>query len=134
MRVPLSSLAVVAAIEGLEGGVLVGFAAYVVRGTIAGAVTDTTSAATLAVTIVVLALGVLLVARALYRRRRWARAPAALSQIFALPVAATFFQAGRIEVAVPLGAAAVLGLILLFHPATTRALTRESSASADAAG
>lgn len=128
MRVSVSPLTAVALIEGLEGGVLVGVAAYIAGDTITGAVTDATSAAALAVTIALLGLGGLLVARGLYRRRRWARAPAALSQVFALPVAATFFQAGRAEVALPLGAAAVLGLVLLFHPATTRVLTEEHSA------
>lgn len=128
MRVPLPSLALVALIEGLEGSVLVGSAVYIASGAVTGVVSDVGSAVALAITMALLGLGALVVARGLYRRRRWSRAPAALSQVFALPVAATFFQAGRVEVGLPLGAAAVLGLVLLFHPATTRILTEERRA------
>jgi hypothetical protein len=70
----------------------------------------------------VAATGLGLVARGLLRRRRWARAPALVTNLLVLPVAVGLLQGGRWYVGLPLllWAAAVLGL--LFAPATDTAL------------
>ncbi|MDF3297951.1 hypothetical protein [Streptomyces tropicalis] len=76
------------------------------------------------VTVLVLALLPLLAARGLMARRSWSRGPAVITQVIALPVAYSLLQAD--SVAIPAGIAlavvAVASLVLLVHPATTRAL------------
>jgi hypothetical protein len=68
------------------------------------------------------AAGLALVARGLLRRRRWARAPALVTNLLVLPVAFGLVQGGRWYVGGPLlvWAGAVLGL--LFAPSTNTAL------------
>ncbi len=61
--------------------------------------------------------GLLLVARGLGRGRRWARAPALVTQLLALPVAFGLVQGGRWYVGAPLVAWALAVLVLLFTPA-----------------
>lgn len=124
MRSPGLLLAA-ALIEGLEGVALVGFAAYVGLATAIGSSADPTTAAALTVTALLLGLGAAAAALGLYRRRKWGRGPAVVTQIFTLPVAGSFFQAGRFAVGAVLAAVAVLGIVLLFHPATTRQLLGE---------
>jgi hypothetical protein len=67
-------------------------------------------------------LGLLVVARGLHRRRRWARAPALVTQLLALPVGAGLVQGGRWYVGVPLIGWALGVLVLLFAPAVSDAL------------
>jgi len=62
------------------------------------------------------------VARGLFRRRRWARSPAVLVQLLALPVSYNAFGNGAWWLAVPLLACAISGLVGLFAPSTTAAL------------
>jgi hypothetical protein len=62
------------------------------------------------------------VARGLARRRRWARSPAVLVQLLALPVSYNALGNGAWWLAVPLLACAVAGLVGLFAPSTTAAL------------
>ncbi|MER6919324.1 hypothetical protein [Streptomyces spiralis] len=115
----LTYAAALCALEGLA--LLVGGVWMLVLG-ITG--DDRQQAVTAGVTVLVLALLPLLAARGLLLRRSWSRGPAVITQIMALPVAYSLLQAD--SVAVPAGAAlavvAVLGLVLLIHPATTRAL------------
>lgn len=122
VRSPVLFLTGAALVEGLEGVALIGFAAYVGVETAVGSAADPSTAAALTITTVVLGLGAVIAAVGLYRGRKWARGPAVVTQIFALPVAGSFFQAGRFLVGALLAAAAVLGIVLLFHPATTRQL------------
>jgi hypothetical protein len=68
------------------------------------------------------ALGVGVVARGFWRRRRWSRAPAVLIQLLTLPVGVNTIGNGVWWVAVPLLACGVAGLVGLFAPTTTRAL------------
>jgi hypothetical protein len=67
-------------------------------------------------------LGLLAVARGLRRARRWARAPALVTQLLALPVAVGLVQGGRWYVGVPLILWALGVLALLFMPAVGRVL------------
>ncbi len=61
--------------------------------------------------------GLLLVARGLGRGRRWARAPALVTQHQAKPVAVGLVQGGRWYVGVPLVVWSLAVLVLLFTPA-----------------
>jgi hypothetical protein len=63
--------------------------------------------------------GLLLVARDLVRRRRWARAPAVTWEVICLPVAYGLVQSGRWYVGLPVAvvAAVVLAAVLSSHPA-----------------
>jgi hypothetical protein len=67
-------------------------------------------------------LGLLAVARGLLHRRRWARAPALVTQLIVLPVGAGLVQGGRWYVGVPLIGWAFGVLVLLFTPAVSDAL------------
>jgi hypothetical protein len=67
-------------------------------------------------------LGLLMVARGLRRARRWARAPALVTQLLALPVAWGLVQGGRWYVGVPLIGWALGVLVLLFTPAVSEVL------------
>ena len=68
-------------------------------------------------------------ARALLRLRRWARAPVVVVQLIMLPVGWSF-RGGRTEdVAVAMIAAALLTLVLVLHPRSTRALVVEDQTS-----
>ncbi|MEU6401282.1 hypothetical protein [Streptomyces sp. NPDC046985] len=111
-----------AALCGLEGlALVVGGVWLLVLGASGG---GRQQAVTVGITVLVLALLPLLAGRGLLLRRTWSRGPAVITQIMALPVAYSLLQAN--SVAVPAGIAlavvAVLALVLLVHPATTRAL------------
>lgn len=67
-------------------------------------------------------LGLLAVARGLRRGRRWARAPAMVTQLLVLPVAVGLVQGGRWYVGVPLILWALTVLALLFTPAVGEVL------------
>lgn len=116
----LTSAAALCALEGLA--LFVGGVWMLVLGLTGDG--DRQQAVTGGITVLVLALLPLLAARGLLRRRGWSRGPAVITQIMALPVAYSLLQAD--SVAVPAGialvAVAVASLVLLVHPATTRAL------------
>lgn len=66
--------------------------------------------------------GLALVARGLLHRRRWARAPALVTNLILLPVGYGLVQGGRWYVGLPLLLLGVAVLVLLFAPATAAAL------------
>jgi hypothetical protein len=70
----------------------------------------------------IFAIGLGLVWRGLYRRRRWARSPAVLTELLALPLGYNACGNGVWWVGVPLLGCGVLGLVALFAPSTTHAL------------
>ena len=59
----------------------------------------------------VLGAGLVLVARGLVHRRRWARAPAVTWEVICLPVAYGLVQSGRWYVGLPLAVVALLVLV-----------------------
>ncbi|MCA6093737.1 hypothetical protein LE181_16405 [Streptomyces sp. SCA3-4] len=75
-------------------------------------------------TVLALAALPLAAARGLWLRRRWSRGPAMITQIMALPVAWTLYNAGGALVAgaVALALVAVATLVLLVNPTATEAL------------
>jgi hypothetical protein len=64
------------------------------------------------------AVGLALVARGLAAGRRWARAPALVTNLLVLPVAFDVVRGGRWYVGVPLLLWALAVLVLLFAPST----------------
>ncbi|WP_053662089.1 hypothetical protein [Streptomyces sp. MMG1121] len=117
----LTYAAVLAALEG--AALVVGGLWMLVIGLTGGA-SDRKQGVSLGITLVVLALLPLLAARGLLLRRGWSRGPAVITQLMALPVAYSLLQAD--SMAIPAGIAlavvAVVALVLLVNPATTRAL------------
>ncbi|GHC47456.1 hypothetical protein [Streptomyces flavofungini] len=117
-------LTAAAALAALEGLALVVGGAYMLVMGLAGDPDNPRQATTGGVTLIVLALLPLLAARGLLRLRRWARGPAIITQIMALPVAWQLLQADSVLIpgGIALAAVAVATLVLLIHPATTEAL------------
>ncbi|OIJ98284.1 hypothetical protein [Streptomyces monashensis] len=117
----LTYAAVLAALEGLA---LVAGGLWMVVLGISGDASDRQQGISLGITLLVLALLPLLAARGLLLRRGWSRGPAVITQLMALPVAYSLLKAD--SMAVPAGIAlavvAVVALVLLVNPATTRAL------------
>jgi hypothetical protein len=77
-------------------------------------VSDASSLRNVAMAVVLFLLmggGLLLVARDLVPRRRWARAPAITWEVICLPVALGLFQSGRWYVGLPVGLVAVVVLV-----------------------
>lgn len=131
---PLVGAAVVTLAEALLLGVL---AVVVGIDAVAGRVTSVGASAFMAGCGLLVFAGLVLVARGLVRRRRWARSPALLTQIIAIPVAVALSQAGQYAYGVPLGIVAVLTAAALLSPSTTRALvadTAERTGARDADG
>ncbi|MEU9139829.1 hypothetical protein AB0D33_28375 [Streptomyces sp. NPDC048404] len=117
-------LTAAAALAALEGTALVAGGVCVLVLGLTGDPDSRRQAVTGGVTLIALALLPLFAARGLLLRRAWSRGPALVTQILALPVAYTLLQAD--SVAIPAGIAlavvAVVSLVLLANPATTRAL------------
>jgi len=91
---------------GLQGVVVLAFAVfYVLEQSRAFSAFNVLASAGL---FVLAGVGLLLVARALLRGRRWARSPALTWQIIWLPVAYGLFQSGRWSIALPLALSAAL--------------------------
>lgn len=119
---PSATLLAVAGLVALEALGLVAAAVFFVVETVVATADDRTRAVVAAVLTLMAAVGLGLVARALAARRRWARAPALVSNLLVLPVAYDLLRGGRPYVAVPLGLLALAVLVLLFVPATDEAL------------
>jgi uncharacterized membrane protein (DUF2068 family) len=83
---------------------------------------DRVRAAVAGVLVLAAAVGLALVTRGLWQRRRWARAPALVSNLLVLPVAFDLVRGGRWYVGGPLLLVALAVLALLFAPATDAAL------------
>ena len=64
-------------------------------------------------------------ARALVRGRRWSRAPVVVVQLIMLPVGWSFRGGQTTPVAVAMIIVALLTLVLILHPRSTRALVEE---------
>jgi peptidoglycan/LPS O-acetylase OafA/YrhL len=105
------------ALVGCQGLVLLAAAGVLVVETLTGRSTDATGARLTAVLALFGGVGLILVARALARRRRWARAPALVTQLLLLPIGVSVVQAGQAPIGVPLLLmAGGLVLLLLSQP------------------
>lgn len=117
-------LTAAAALTGVEGlAVAVLGAAFLIMGML-GHPKDPQLAETGGITMLALAALPLIAARGLLARRRWARGPALITQLMALPVAWTLLGSGTVLTVggIALGVAAFVVLGLLVHPDATRAL------------
>ncbi|QFR00247.1 hypothetical protein F9278_33340 [Streptomyces phaeolivaceus] len=117
----LTAAAALAALEGVA--LLVGGGAMLLLG-LNGDSDDLTTGVTGGLTLVALALLPLIAARGLLLRRSWSRGPAVITQIMALPVAYNLLRADSVAIpaGIVLALVAVVALVLLINPATTRAL------------
>ena len=115
-------LVAVAALVTAQGLGLVGLAVFYGVELVRATATSVVAAVISALLTLAGGLGVLLVARALWRGRRWGRAPALVTQLLVLPVAFSLVQGDRPYVGVPLVVWALAVLTLLFTPAVAGAL------------
>jgi hypothetical protein len=119
------TLSAAAAVEALEGIALVAVGLYVGVEAVAGSPNDLTSAVVLALMAIAAGVGIVAVGRGLWQTRRWGRAPALLTQIFAVIAAISMIQSRRQAVGVVLVALAVAGAATLLSPPSTRALDED---------
>jgi hypothetical protein len=120
-----ATLSAAAAIEALEGIALAAVGLYVGVEAIVGSPNDLAGAVVLALMAVATGVGVVAVGRGLWQARRWGRAPALLTQIFAVIAAISMIQSRRQAVGVVLIALAVAGAATLLSPPSTRALDED---------
>ncbi|NHC13012.1 hypothetical protein [Motilibacter deserti] len=122
---PTRGLLALAACVALEGLALVGVGAVVLVDAIADGAGNPLFWAFL-IALFLLYGGVLLAAaRAVLRRRRWARAPAVLSSLLALPVGWDAMGQDEAWLGVPVLVLGVLGLVLALAPGVGGLLTGE---------
>jgi hypothetical protein len=119
------TLSAAAAIEAVEGAAVLAVGLFVGIEAIIGSPNDLASAVVLALMAVAAGIGIIAVGRGLWQTRRWARAPALLTQIFAVIAAISMIQSKRQAVGVVLIALALAGAATLLSPASTRALDAE---------
>lgn len=130
MRYP--TLLVPAAIAGVQGLAVIGYAIANIVWLVGAWGDPGISALTLAVQSLVIAafgVGLILTARGLWRAARWARAPFVVAQLLATVVAFPFaLTAGGAQhwSALIIGSSLV-GLVVVFLPGTTRALNGDSA-------
>ena len=118
----LTTVRACAALVALQALGLAGIAVFFVVELVVADADDRVRALVTALLALAAAVGLGLVARGLGRRRRWARAPALVTDLLVLPVAWGLFQGGRWYVALPLALWALSVLVLLFAPPTDAAL------------
>ena len=126
VRVRPLTLIIAALVVALEGLVAFGLGVYAAVNTIAGQAQEVTTAAAESAFGLLIGAGLLWVAwGGLLRAERWGRAPGVLTQIFLIPVGVTITQSGLPGMGVPLIVAAVIGLVALLAPPTTKAMFDE---------
>lgn len=127
-------LIVAACVSAVEGAFLAGYAVYILiqvaRLGITGPepVSNPVSVTLEIVIFAVIGAGLLAAGWGLWHRRRWGRAPAVLGQLLCLVVAVPLAGAvGGVErtIGIVASVTAVVALVCLFLPSTTRALERE---------
>jgi len=130
MRYPtLLALAVIAALQGLA---VIGYAAANIVWLVGAWGEPGVNALTLVVQVLVIAalgVGLVFVARGFLGAARWARAPFIVAQLLAGVVAIPFalIPGGAQTWSVLIIVSAIIGLILVFLPSTTRALNGSSA-------
>ena len=98
---------------------------YIGVETVAGSPNDRVSAIVLAIMAIGAGVAIVAVGRGLWQRRRWGRAPALLTQIFAVILGVSLIQGGRQVPGGVLVALAAVGVVALFSPPSMRALDGE---------
>jgi hypothetical protein len=116
------TLTAAAAITGLEGVTALLLGGYVAVETAIGEPDDLVSSIFVAGFGILVGAALLRVAWGMIQVDRWTRSPGELTQIFALPVGITLIQSDQQAIGIPLIAIAVIGLVALLSPPTTRVL------------
>lgn len=126
------SLTYAALLAAAEGAALVVGGVWMLVFGMTGDPDSRQQAVTGGVTLVALALLPLLAAKGLLARRSWGRGPAVVTQILALPVAYNLLRADSVAIpaGIVLGVVAIVALVLLVNPETTRALDIRGPGSA----
>ncbi|WP_245658074.1 hypothetical protein [Microtetraspora malaysiensis] len=119
------TLTVASAVVAVEGLVSLILGGYVAVETLIGQPSDMTTSIAVAAFGILAGLGLLWVAWGVLQVLRWSRGPGVLTQIFALPVAITLIQSQQYTYGVPLVLAAVIALVTLLAPPSTKALMGE---------
>ncbi len=120
-----TTLITAAAVEALEGAVVLALGVYVGADAVTGRPHDRASAIALAFFAVLAGVCLLLVGRGLWQVKRWGRAPALLTQIFTVIAAVSMMQSGRQALGAIVIVIAVIGAAALLSPPSTRALLEE---------
>jgi hypothetical protein len=114
----VSSLRACALLVGLQALGLLAAAVFFVVEVFVATPDDRTRALVAALLTLAASVGLALVARGLEGGRRWARAPALVTNLLVLPVAVDLVRGGRWYVGGPLLLLALAVLALLFAPST----------------
>jgi hypothetical protein len=117
-----AALSAAAAIEVAQGLAVLAAGCYVGAGAIVGHPHDLASAVALGLMALLGGAGIIAVGWGLWQVRRWGRAPALLTQIFAMIVAVSLIQSNRQILGAILAVAALVGAVALLSRPTTRAL------------
>ena len=125
LSTPPVTLTAAAAVEALEGLAMLAAGFYIGVETVAGSPNDRVSAIVLAIMAIGAGVAIVAVGRGLWQRRRWGRAPALLTQIFAVILGVSLIQGGRQVPGGVLVALAAVGVVALFSPPSMRALDGE---------
>jgi hypothetical protein len=119
---PVSTLRACAALVALQAIGLAAAAVFIVVELIVSSSDDPVRAVVSGLLALAAAVGLGLVARGLLAGRRWARAPALVTNLILLPVAYGLLQADVWYAGIPLLLWALAVLVLLFAPSTSAAL------------
>ena len=118
------ALVLAAAIVGAQSVVGIGYGIYLLVAAFVGTPREFGQAVAVGVTIALLAAPLPWVARGLSRAKMWSRTPAVMLQLLALWFAYYMAKGSFYAGAVPTTVAAVVGLVCIFLPGSTSALTR----------
>ena len=118
------ALKAVAGICAVESLIAIGYGLYLLLELAIGTPRQMGQAVATAVTVLIIALPLPLIARGMYKAKTWSRAPAMMLQLFALWTAYFMVEAKAWFGAVPTIAAASVALVLIFLPSSTKVLTR----------
>ncbi|HEY7486869.1 MAG TPA: hypothetical protein VH912_20585 [Streptosporangiaceae bacterium] len=111
-----------AGLEAAEGVAALAFGVFVGWESLFGEPYDTASAVGVTLLAFLAGAGMLVVARGLFRMRRWGRAPAVVTQLFGLFIAWNLIQSDQLVYGVPLAVCAVAAVVLLLSRPSTEAL------------
>lgn len=114
----LSTVRLVAWLVGAQAVGVAGLAGFYLVELFVATAEDRVRAVVAMLLALVAAAGLALVARGLFHRRRWARAPALVTNLLVLPVAFDLARGGRWYVGLPLLAWSLAVLVLLFVRST----------------